>query len=165
MRRHNRKPNLHRRKAHSGQVVIEAIASIIIFTIMIALVMSISVYLYFQQALVTSAREGARQAALSSEIGSASTEQQGISNVQTYIQNEIQQLTGQSFDPGIATITVLPPSQSASQTPGQRDVTVQITWNMTNPIGISGLVEAFGADGSAFATIPVSAAATMRYEE
>lgn len=159
------KTSAHRRKAASGQVVIEVIASIIMFTIMLAMVMSISVYLYFQQALVTAAREGCRQASLDSSIGAQSTEQTGVNNVKTYVQTEIQRLTGQTFNSSTATITVVPPSQSASQVSGQRDVQVQITWQMTNPVGIGNFVEAFGADGSAFKTIPVSASATMRYEE
>jgi hypothetical protein len=157
--------SLKRHKAASGQVVIEAIASIIIFTMMLALVMSISVYLYFQQALVTAAREGARHAALNADLGSASTQQDGMDTVEDFIADEVQQLTGQSYSPGVASIIVTPPSASADQTPGRRNVRVDITWNMTNPIGIAGFINALGGDGSAFDQIPVSATATMRYEE
>lgn len=165
MRNVFRKLSARKRKAASGQVVIEVLASIIIFTIMLALVMSISVYLYFQQALVTAAREGCRQAALSATIGAQSTEQAGINTVKTFVQNQIQKLTGQTFSASTATITVLPPSQSASQAFGQRDVQVNITWNMKNPIGISKMLNAMGAEDTAFDTIPVYASATMRYEE
>ena len=154
-----------RRKAQSGQVVIEVIGSIIIFTIMLALVMSISVYLYFQQALVTAAREGARQASLNSQLGTAASEGAGVAAVEAQIQNNIRQLTGQEYSPTVATITVIPPSDSAVQTPGSRTVRVNIQWQMTNPVGIAGLLDALGTDGSAFKTIPVWATATMRYEE
>lgn len=153
------------RRAKSGQVVVEAVASIIIFTMMLALVMSVSVYLYFQQALVTAAREGARQASLNSDLGAGATEQNGIDTVKTYVTEEIEKLTGQTDTDGSAVITVTPPSQSASQTAGKREVSVVINWKMINPIGVSGLLEALGADGSAFSTIPVYATATMRYEE
>jgi Flp pilus assembly protein TadG len=157
-----------RRKAASGQAVIESIVSIILFVMLLALVMSISVYLYFQQALVTAAREGARQASLSSSIGTSSTESSGISSVQSFVQTEIQQLTGQTYSPSVATITVTPPSNtsvSPDQTPGRRNVRVVIQWQMQNPIGISGFINALGGNGNAFNKIPVTATATMRYEE
>lgn len=156
---------LLRRKAASGQVVVESIASIIIFTIMISIVMSITIFLYFQQALTTAAREGARQASLNADLGSGVSEQNGLNTVETYIKSEIRQLTGQSFDPSIATITVIPPSDSASQVSGNRDVTVQISWKMKNPIGIASMLGAMGVDASAFDNIPVGSSATMRYIE
>ena len=154
-----------KRKRASGQAIIESLASIIIFTILLALIVSISAYLYFQQALVTAAREGARQASLNASMGSSSTESSGIAAVQAYVSNEVLQLTGQDFSTSSATITVVPPSQSANQTPGQRTVNVQITWNMKNPIGIAGFLKALGTNASALDTIPVVASATMRYEE
>lgn len=159
------KPFPYQRKARSGQVIVESIASIIIFTILLSLIMSISVYLYFQQALVTTAREGARQASLNSELGSTSTQATGISYVTSYVQNEFLQLTGQSYSSSMATITVTPPSASTNQTPGYRTVTVSIDWKMKNPIGIANLLNAMHMDGSAFDTIPCHASATMRYEE
>lgn len=154
-----------KRKPASGQALIESLASIIIFTILLSLVMSLTAYLYFQQALVTAAREGARQAALNSDIGATTTEATGVSYVKNYVTDEIKQLTGQTYDAATATITVNAPSQSANQTPGQRMVSVNINWKMQNPINIAGLLNALGTDGSAFGTIPVSATATMRYEE
>jgi hypothetical protein len=157
--------SIQRRKAASGQAIIESIASIIIFTLMLGLVMCISVYLYFQQALVTAAREGARQASLNAELGSGSTEQSGISTVQNYVADEIRQLTGQTYSPSVATITVTPPSSSADQTPGKRQVTVSIVWNMTNPVTVGNMAAVFGGNADTFNNIPVSASATMRYEE
>jgi len=151
--------------AAKGQVVVESIVSIILFTIMISLVMSFSVYLYFQQALVTTAREGARQASLNSSLGSSTTQSTGITYVTNYVQNEFKQLTGQSYDATMATITVTPPSASANQTPGYRTVAVTIDWKMKNPVRISNLLSAMKIDGSAFDTIPCHASATMRYEE
>jgi len=151
--------------AAKGQVVVESIVSIILFTIMISLVMSFSVYLYFQQALVTTAREGARQASLNSSLGSTSTQAAGVSYVSGYVQDEFQQLTGQTYDATMATITVSPPSASANQTPGYRTVSVTIDWKMKNPVRISNLLSAMKIDGSAFDTIPCHASATMRYEE
>jgi hypothetical protein len=148
-----------------GQAILESIFGIIMFTIILTLTMSITAYLYFQQAMVTAAREGARQAALNTEIGTSATESAGIAYVRSYVIDEVKHLTGQTFDSDIATITVIPPSQSEDQTPGQRMVSVSINWQMKNPINISGFLNALGADGSAFDTIPVKAMATMRYEE
>jgi hypothetical protein len=154
-----------RRNAARGQVVMESIVSIIIFTIMLSLIMSISLYLYVQQALVTTAREGARQASLNADLGSTTTQGTGINYVTSYVKTEFQQLTGQAYDPTMATITVTPPSASANQTPGYRTVTVSINWKMKNPIGIANMLNAMKIDGSAFDKIPCYATATMRYEE
>lgn len=156
---------LSRKAANSGQAVIEIIAGVVIFTIMMSLIMSISAYLYFQQALVTAAREGARHASFNSDLGEGGSEQAGSGEVQTYVENTILQLTGQQASPGVATITVVPPSQSADQTSGKRTVSVNIEWQMENPIGIAGFLDALGTDGDAFRTFPVYATATMRYEE
>lgn len=153
------------RSKKSGQAIIESIVGILIFTILLALVVSITAYLYFQQALVTAAREGARQASLNADIGAPGTENAGVSYVQNYVIDEIQQLTGQTYDGNNATIVVTPPSQSPNQMSGKRMVTVTIDWKMKNPVNIAGLLNALGANGSAFEVIPVHAMATMRYEE
>jgi len=152
------------RRASAGQAVIESIVSLILFVMMLGLIMAISVYLYFQQALVTAAREGAREASLNADLGSLSSESGGIADVEDYVANEIQQLTGQVIGNN-ANIVVTPPSASASQVPGERTVRVDISWSLNNPVGIGNFLTAMGGDGSAFTTIPVSATATMRYEE
>lgn len=149
----------------SGQAVIEMVAGIVMFTLMLALIMSLSVYLYFQQALITAAREGARQASLNSSLGSGGSEQAGITAIQNYVATSIQNLTGQVASPAVATITVIPPSESAVQTAGDRTVTVNIQWQMENPVGVAGFLDSLGADGTSFRTFPVFATATMRYEE
>lgn len=152
-----------RRRAERGQAIIESIASIILFAMLLALVMTVTVYLYFQQALVTCAREGARMASLNTTM--ATDEASAEDDIIAYVEDEVRALTGQTFDNGEGTIEVVGPSMSANQTPGQRTVTVTITYNMQNPIGVAGFINALGGDGSAFGTIPVTATATMRYEE
>lgn len=154
--------SLRRRKAASGQAVIESIGSIILFTILLAIMMTMVVYLYFQQALVTAAREGARQAALNSSLGNAATQNTGISYVQQYVKDEVKSLTGQTYDASKATITVTPPTGVQ----GQRTVNVTITWRIQNPLaGVTTLIGDLGGNGNAFNWIPVSAGASMRYEE
>lgn len=150
---------------HSGQAIIEMIGGMIIFTLLLTMVMSLSMYLYFQQALITAAREGARHASLNNNLASTSTEQAGITEVQNYVTTSIRNLTGQTVTPSVATITVSPPSDSASQTAGNRNVTVSIQWRMTNPLGVANFLNALGANGENFRTFPVAASATMRYEE
>jgi hypothetical protein len=151
-------PPCHR-KAAPGQVVIESIASMILFTIMLTLIMSICMWLYIEQALVTSAREGARQASLNAEIATSSTQASGISAVKSYVKDEVLHLTGQQLADSNITVTV------PTGTSGSRTVSVSIQMNMKNPVRISDLLGALGANGSAFDSIPVGGKATMRYEE
>ena len=153
------------RRAFGGQAVIESIASIIMFTLLLGLVMCVTVYLYFQQALVTAAREGARQASLNDKLNAVATESAGMAEVRNYVADQVLNLTGQTYSPGVATITVTPPSASANQTPGERMVSVRIDWNMTNPVGVGNMINALDGEGDNFLHIPVHAMATMRYEE
>lgn len=148
------------RRSASGQVVIESIASILIFTIILAVIMTITMWLYLQQALVTSAREGARQASLNASLGSVATQSAGVSTVQTYVQNTVRSLTGQTIN--ASQITVTGPTGT---TPGQRTVAVTLSMNLKNPLGIAGLFNALGTSGNSFDNIPMSASATLRYEE
>jgi len=148
-------------KSQKGQGVIEIIGSLIVFTIMLSLMMSVSVYLYIQHAMVSVAREGARSASLNTKIGDTATTNAGITETRTYVKNSAQAIAGSTLTDG--EITVTPPS--AGGTLGQRTVTVTINHSMTNPVNIAGMLDALGADGEAFRNIPVSATATMRYEE
>lgn len=150
-----------RLKAHKGQAIIESTVSIILFAMLIALVMTVTLYLYIQQAMVTAAREGARMASLNADM--ATDEAAGTTTVKEYVKNEIAALTGQTATDD--DITVLGPSSSANQTAGERTVTVSINYTMDNPVNIAGFINALGGDGSAFDNIPVQSSATMRYEE
>ena len=149
------------RTKHRGQGVLEITASLIMFTIMIALTMSISAYLYTQHAFVTAARDGARKAAVNTDLGDPATEATGITDIQNEVIDSVAQLTGQLVDED--NITVTPPD--AAGTPGDRTVSVVINFDMDNPVNIAGLLGAMGAGGDDFATIPIFSTATMRYEE
>lgn len=152
----------HRGRAASGQAIIDSIASIIIFAIMLALIMTISMWLYVQQALVTTAREGARQASLNSSMASttASVKLSGINTVKAYIQNEMLKLTGQAIPSSNITIT-----GPTGATAGQRTMQVTLQMSLKNPVNVAGLLNAFGGNGNAFSLIPMNASATLRYEE
>jgi hypothetical protein len=148
------------RSAASGQVVIESIASLLIFTIMLAVIMTITMWLYLQQALVTSAREGARQASLNAELAGAATKSAGVGAVKAYVQNTVRSLTGQDIDPSQITVT-----GPTGATPGQRTVAVTLSMTLKNPLGVAALFDALGTSGAKFDNIPMSASATLRYEE
>lgn len=149
------------RKAQRGQGVIEIIGSLIIFTIMLSLMMSISVYLYVQHAMVSVAREGTRFASLNTEIGATATQQAGIDATVAYVKSSAASIAGTQLTTSEISVT----APSATGVTGQRTVAVTISHDMNNPVNIAGFLDALGADGSSFETIPVSATATMRYEE
>lgn len=149
------------RKREKGQSVIELTASIIMFVIMMGLVFSISAYLYVQHAMVSAAREGARNASLNTEIGDEDTTQEGVDAVEAYVVEAVQSMTG--LDMENENVTVTPPD--AGEAVGERMVTVQINYNMENPLPIAGFLQAFGASGEGLDAFPITAVATMRYEE
>lgn len=148
------------RQPATGQVVVESIASIIIFTMMLALVMTITLWLYLQQATVTAAREGARQASLNSDLGVTGTRTTAVNTIKTYVINSVRQLTGKTV--ATSEINVTGPTGA---TTGQRTVTVTINTTFRNPVRISNFLEALGADGTPFDRVPLTGTATMRYEE
>lgn len=150
-----------RRRRRKGQSMIELTASLIMFVIMIALIFSISAYLYMQHAMVSAAREGARTASLNTDIGDSDTQADGVNDVEDYVVTAVNNLTGITIEP--ENVTVTPPDPGAAQ--GERTVTVQINYSMENPLPIAAFLQAFGASGEGLDIIPVVASATMRYEE
>ncbi len=147
-------------RAAEGQAIIEIVGGLIIFTIMLCLIMTITGWLYLQQAIVTSAREGARQASLNDALGVLTTQVTGITATQAYVINEVKSLTGQAIT--ASNVTVTPPTGVV----GSRMVTVTIKMNFVNPVKIDGFLSGVGVTGAnTFGTIPVSSQATMRYED
>jgi hypothetical protein len=146
------------RKAKRGQALIESTISIILFTMLLATMVSFCVYLYMQQAIVTVAREGARQASLTDDLAN------NTDSVEQYVKDEVRSLTGQNFDNGTGSIMVDGPLPSTSN-PNINVVTVSIDYSIPNPIPIGSFMTALGGDGTAFNSIPVAASATMRYED
>lgn len=151
------------RKYKKGQGVLELTATIIMFVAMIALIFSTSSYLYLQHAMVSVAREGARTASLNPDLGSADAGEVNAAEdeVVEYVQNSATSLTGQALDED--DITVMAPDQGLPA--DDQTVTVQINYQMENPIPVAGFLQAFGASGEGLDTIPVFATATMRFEQ
>jgi hypothetical protein len=140
-----------RRQARKGQAVVELIPSIIIFTLMIAMIASASFYLFIQHAVVSAAREGARTAALSEPD---EAEANATQRVQTFLQST----TGQT--PTLVDV------EGPTGPVGQRNYRVTVDLDLQNPIPIQQLLTALGAGaGVNLESIPVTASAEMRYEE
>lgn len=150
-----------RQRAHKGQAVLESIAGIIIFVVMMALMANVSVYLYMQNALTTAAREGARKAAMSTGL-SGSDLAGATAAIKDHVQDVFATATGQLIDD--ANIQIDAPDSQAAQ--GDRDVQVSVTFEYETPIDISGFVTAFGEeDGASSGTFDMTASAKMHYEE
>lgn len=137
--------------------MIEIIASLFMFIVMICMMVSVSLYLYVQHAAVTAVREGTRFASLNQDIGQASTQIAGVDEVKEYLIAATQQLSGITI--GLDDIDVTPPDTAAPQ--GSRTVHVEARFQMQNPIPVGGLL----GDRDTFRTFPIHATATMRYEE
>lgn len=149
--------------ARKGQAIVELCGNVIIFTIMVALMTTLSSVLYMQHILVTAAREGARAASLSEDFAN-DDDAAGIAAVQQRVKDMILQTAGQTLDGSNSTIDVTPPD--AADPYGSRTVTVDITYTMENPIPIAGFIEGLsGGDYSALQSLPMNATATMRFEE
>lgn len=75
------------------------------------------------------------------------------------------QTSGQTLTSQNSTIDVTPPDSHDPY--GSRTVTVAVTYDMINPIPIAGFISGFGgnSDTSNLSEIPVSASASMRFEE
>lgn len=148
------------KQAHKGQAAVEMVMSILMFVIMLAMIMSMSLYLYVQHTLLTAAREGARIAAVDPNFGNAGTTSTGTSNVQAWVQNFVNSSTGIQLNNN--DIVVNGPTGVA----GSRNIAVSINYTFQNPIQVLTLLNRLGG-GSATGldTITMSSNATMRYEE
>jgi Flp pilus assembly protein TadG len=155
-----------KREKAKGQAIIELIGNIVIFSVMIALVATLSSYLYLQHVVLTAAREGARTGALSNAFAQGN-DSQGITEVQDAVRDFMAQSAGQSLTSDNSTITVTPPQDEAEGGVfGQRSVTVNIEYELTNPVPIADFIE--GLTGGSYENlrkIPISAEASMRFEE
>jgi hypothetical protein len=153
-----------RRQRHRGQATLEIIPSLLMFTGMFAAICGLCVYLFLQNMVITAAREGARFAALNTSLGVSTTQAAGIASVKNEVQSILLSTTGQTV--GSNNITVTPPTGTV----GSRKVSVAVNFSLPNPIPIPDFGAAFDGDPNTttsrlFETIPLSAAATMRYEE
>ena len=157
-----------KRAKSKGQAVIELTLSTIMFTILVTLVASVSIYLYVQHSVVSAAREGVRVASTDPNFESGGNQAQGITDVKNRVKDFMASATGQTLDDSNSEIDVTPPDATDPQ--GQRTVQVQVTYTMQNPIPIADFIAAVGSSGSADSNnplkeIPVTATATMRFEE
>ncbi len=135
-----------------GQAVIELIASIFTFVMLLVLIASVSIYLYVQNAVVSAVREGARIAALNDDLSGTPAEvAAAIDEIKVEVQDYMLTTTGQTLTDEQVTVT----EPDAAEPVGNRSVTVAITYEMDSPFPVF----------SYLSNIPVEAVATMRYEE
>lgn len=154
----------------SGQGMLEIIAGLILFVLLTLATLFVSMYLYVQHAVVTAAREGARIASLSEEIGNPSSVSAGVAAVKSHVIDFMRSTTG--IDMSESDISVEPPS--AAEATGERTVQVEINYMLGEVLPMSDLFANFSSsspDGSppdadsGFSDINVVARAKMHYEE
>jgi hypothetical protein len=152
----------HGASAAAGQSVFEVIAGMLFMALLLTAVGSTSIYLYLQNTAATAVREGARMAALSSDVEADSA------NIIARVQAIMASASGQTV-PSSA-IAVVPPSTSDAV--GARQVTVSMNFDMPTPLNPGAVFGHFIGSGTVGqtdeglpVTVPLAASATMRYEE
>jgi len=147
--------------ATEGQGIIEMIASLLMFMLLISLVVNISTYLYVQHSMVTAAREGARVASLNEDIGSPSSASSGITDVRDHVIDMVSSTTGITLANN--NITVTPPDPS--EPTGERTVSVEISMTFDQILPSAEFASAISQSSVEEETPLLHAEATMHYEE
>ncbi len=153
--------NKSNKRAEKGQAIIEMIFSIIMFAIMLSSVTAMSAYLYVQHATITAAREGARIAALNSDLGSAANVGVGEAAVEDFVIDMMASASGITISSADVTVT----APDALDPVGDRSVQIDIDYELTNPIPVGSILTALTGNSYGFDTIPIHSEATMHYEE
>jgi hypothetical protein len=150
---------VYRRFVQSGQGIIEIMATLIIFTILLGLTANTSVYLYLAHTFISAARYGARVAAIDPTMTTQTSTAQGnvVSKVQAYLTST----TGLT----VATNNIQVTAPDAAGTVGSRTVTVVINYDLPLPLNVAAVVQAFGGSGAGLSSIPIHTSAMMHYEE
>jgi Flp pilus assembly protein TadG len=143
-----------------GQGTVEMVGGIVVFTVMMAGLISFSLFLYMNHAFLTAVREGARYAATDSRMGTAGT----VAAAQTAVKNRVIQIIQASTGLTVAAadITVSAPTGA---TIGQRNVTVSVQYDYDAPFQLGTLISALGGGASDLDSYPIQAQTVMRYEE
>ncbi len=149
------------RDKKSGQGIIELIVGILMFTLLIALVVNVSTYLYVQHTMVTAAREGARVAALNEEIGDPDSASAGVEAVRDHITGMVVDTTGISLDE--ENITITPPNPADPI--GERSVSVEIDMTFEHVLPASEFAAALSQASATGGSSLLHAEASMHYEE
>lgn len=144
-----------------GQASIELVMSLLMFVAMLGSLLSISMYLYINHIFLTAAKEGARVAAVETDLANGATSAQGVSDVQDWVQDFVSSSTGIQLDP--SNIDVSGPDGA---TVGSRTVTVTVNYEFQNPVQIRTFMNRMtGGSATGLDTFTISNTATMRYEE
>jgi hypothetical protein len=144
----------------AGQASIELVMSLLMFVMMLGSLLSLSMYMYINHSFLTASKEGARTAAVETNLANASTYSTGLSNVRTWVKSFVSSSTGIQLADSNITLT------GPTGTYGSRTVAVTVTYNFQNPVQIRTFMNRLGG-GSATGldTFTITNTATMRYEE
>ncbi len=148
------------RSAAKGQGTIELVMSLLLFVMMLGTILSISTYLYINHIFLTAAKEGARAAAVESNLADAATYADGETNVQDRVVEFVAQSTGIELTPSDVDLT------GPTGAVGDRTVEVSVTYQFQNPVQIRTFINRLGGgSASGLDTFNIGSTATMRYEE
>lgn len=142
-----------------AQGALELIAGIVFLMGMLVTLCSVSCYLFIEHSALTAAREGTRLAALTANLTSGNTA--AINQIKARVQQAMLASSGQVV--ASQDITVTPPSVSAPV--GNRTVSVRLSYPLATPLSVANVLSGWGAEAHHIVSVPVVAAATMRYEE
>ena len=146
-----------------GQASVDLVASQIMFSIMLASLVSISLFLYLNHAFATAAAIGGRVASSDVNIGNPTTFATGEANVKTQVKQFIKSASGIELQNN--QITVTQPTGAL----GSRQVKVSITHNVDSPIKVQSMMSQMAHPGQAppqdADKFAISSAATFHYED
>jgi len=148
-------------KRYDGQGSVELLMTLLIFIMMLGTLMSISFYLYLNNAFWTAAKEGARAASVDQNFANTTTVATGVTDVQTWVINFVQNSIGITIP--ASDITVTGPTGAVI---GSRTMQVTISYQFQNPVAIRTFINKLGGGNTTgLDTFTISSTATMRYEE
>lgn len=143
-----------------GQASIELVMSLIFFVMMLGTILSLSMYMYVQHTFLTGAKEGARAAAVNTNLANAGTYATGESEVKATVTDFVSSTTNIALDNN--DIDIDGPSGAV----GNRTVTITISHQFENPVQIRTFIDRLnGGSAEGLDTFTINGTATMRYEE
>ena len=151
------------RQRQKGQASVDLVASLVMFSIMLASLVSISLFLYLNHAFTTAAAIGGRVASSDVNIGSPTTFATGEANVRSQVKQFIESASGITLSDN--QIAVTQPRRAL----GSRQVTVSITHDVDSPIKVQPMMNEMAHPGQAPPAgadkFTISSSATFHYED
>lgn len=150
-------------RRQKGQASVDIVASLIMFSIMLASLVSISLFLYLNHAFATAAAIGGRVASSDVNIGNPTTFATGEANVKSQVKDFIKSASGIELENNQISVTA--PTGAI----GNRQVKVSITHNVDSPIKVQSMMSQMAHPGQpppeGADKFTISSAATFHYED